>query len=153
MASKERRAERRAEARAFIAEINTRTVCAHCGAQPIEWHNPEHVKLNRQHFRISYLVSQGTRIEVIREELARCTPLCRRCHMRADGRAEQFLAGRPRQPGTVLPAKPCANCKRLYKPLRRGLCSTCDKRRRNACSSDQARRLDLAAKRELIANR
>src|SRR4051794_17021373 len=52
-------AQKRAEARAFVTEINARTVCAHCGAQPIEWHNPEHVEQNRRHFQIGRMVSFG----------------------------------------------------------------------------------------------
>lgn len=75
--------------RAFVDEINTQTVCAHCGTQPIEWHNPEHVALNRQRFRICRMV-RGRSIAAIQAEMARCTPLCRRCHMAEDGRLEAF---------------------------------------------------------------
>jgi hypothetical protein len=125
---------RRARARnqAFIAEVNARTVCAHCGAQPIEWHNPEHVELNREHYRISVMVSQGRAIATLEAELTRCTPLCRRCHMREDGRLRQFVqASGARLPtGTILPMKPCTQCSKPYKPLRRGLCEACDSRRR-----------------------
>lgn len=79
----------RARNRAFVAEVNARTVCAHCGGQPIEWHNPEHVELNRQHFRISVLQHTAS-IATIQAEMDRCTPLCRRCHMAEDGRLEKF---------------------------------------------------------------
>lgn len=72
--------------RAHVAQVNARTVCAHCGAQPIEWHNSDHVLLNRQDWRIGNLVWQPAAIAKIEEEMARCTPLCRRCHMAEDGR-------------------------------------------------------------------
>jgi hypothetical protein len=54
------------------------------------------------------------------ENIAR---LCRRCHMRVDGRLAQLAAfGRARKPQ---PSKPCSNCARPYKPLRRGRCAAC----------------------------
>lgn len=114
-------------ARALIVEVNARTVCAHCGKQPIEWHNPEHVELNRKHFRIGFLVAQGRSLKTIRAELERCTPLCRRCHMAEDGRLKKFVeAGGSRFPvGFSTPLKPCTVCQREYKPLRRGLCMRC----------------------------
>lgn len=111
--------------RAFIAEVNARTTCAHCGAQPVEWHNPEHVELHREGFRISALVSQGRAIGAIETELARCTPLCRRCHMREDGRLAVLLTVRPLKAGDSLPPKPCSECGREAKPLRKSLCKTC----------------------------
>jgi hypothetical protein len=72
--------------RAYVAEVNDKTVCAHCGAQPIEWHNPEHVELNREAFRIGNMASTGRPIPSIQAEMGRCTPLCRLCHMIEDGR-------------------------------------------------------------------
>jgi hypothetical protein len=81
--------------RAFIAEVNARTVCAHCGAQPVEWHNPEHVELNRQSFRIGKMVARCRSIQSIQEELTRCIPLCRRCHMKEDGRLTTFVSCSP----------------------------------------------------------
>lgn len=41
---------------------------------------------------------------------------------------------------TAVPPKPCTSCSRLYKPLRRGLCASCDARRVRA-----ARRVLLVA--------
>lgn len=123
-------AKRKARNYAFVAEVNAHTVCAHCGGQPVEWHNPDHVSLNRQNFRISILVTH-VGIEAIRAEMARCTPLCRRCHMQEDGRMQRFLVigESVRLPkGTVLPPKPCSECGRPYKPMRRGLCSSCANR-------------------------
>ena len=117
-----------ARARAFVIEINTRTICAHCGAQPIDWHNPEHVELNRKNFRIPALVCRGYTVEDIQAEMKRCTPLCRRCHMIVDGRMSVFMK-HALAPKTQSP-KPCAQCSRLSKPLRRGFCGACDAQRR-----------------------
>ncbi len=94
LSDRERDARTRAIARAFVKEVNARTVCAHCGAKKIEWHNPEHVELNRQSYRISRLVGTARSIEVIKAEMARCTPLCRRCHMKEDGRLKRFVEAR-----------------------------------------------------------
>jgi len=58
--------------------------------------------------------------------------LCRKCHMAVDGRSAKLAAWSPvhNQPE---PPKPCNQCTRLYKPLRRGLCSLCyDRLRRSA---------------------
>ena len=50
-------------------------------------------------------------------------PLCRRCHMALDGRLAAMV-GRNKQ-GRTVPPKPCAQCARLMKPLRLGLCGRC----------------------------
>ena len=49
--------------------------------------------------------------------------LCRKCHMLTDGRLEKLIVmvKVPRQA-----PKPCVNCGRLYKPLRRGRCGACN---------------------------
>lgn len=114
---------------AFITEVNARTTCAHCGIQPIEWHNPEHVLPGRALYRIGHMVRTVRAIAAIQAELDRCTPLCRRCHMIEDGRLRKFkqMASKPKPRGPMLP---CANCLRLAKPLRRDLCSTCSSRQR-----------------------
>ena len=89
-------ARKRATNRAYVDSVNARTVCAHCGAQPIEWHNPEHVELNRQDWRIGRMVNLPRSIAAIQAEMDRCTPLCRRCHMAEDGRLGAFSAkGQP----------------------------------------------------------
>lgn len=51
--------------------------------------------------------------------------LCRKCSMKLDGRLERFkeLNNRPR---LLKPAEPCSNCFVPYKPLRKGLCHSCD---------------------------
>lgn len=122
--------ERRIVARAYVDGINTRTVCAHCGKQPIEWHNPEHVELNRAGWRIGGMVSQGRTVQDIAAEMGRCTPLCRSCHMKEDGRLPALLRNRPYHLGDVQLPKSCVQCQRKAKPLRRGLCGRCYDRQR-----------------------
>ena len=54
--------------------------------------------------------------------------LCRRCHMSVDGRLANFLLPENRlQPQE---AKPCGNCGRPSKPLRKGLCHACNEYQR-----------------------
>lgn len=114
---------------AFVAEVNARTVCAHCGAQPIEWHNPEHVLPGRSIYRIGHMARNQRSIAAIQAEMDRCTPLCRRCHMQEDGRMERFK--KMAEPvHAVKPPKPCINCQTPAKPLRKWLCSRCESRRR-----------------------
>lgn len=50
--------------------------------------------------------------------------LCRRCHMATDGRLAAFVAARLARP--LKPPRPCVNCGKPCKPLRRGRCSACD---------------------------
>src|SRR5262245_10815927 len=47
--------------------------------------------------------------------------LCRRCHMIADGRMKAIHSIDRHQP-----PKPCLNCERLVKPLRKGRCHPCN---------------------------
>ena len=129
-----RAARARTRNRDFVAAINAQTPCAHCGRQPIEWHNPDHVLLKRQSWRITNLVWQPASLAVIQGEMARCTPLCRRCHMVEDGRMAALKAKQPHQRGDVFSPKPCVECGRAYKPLRKGLCKCCDGRRRYAAT-------------------
>ncbi len=56
------------------------------------------------------------------ENIAR---LCRRHHMESDGRLSRFREEVGRH--ECSDAKPCANCARIYKPLRRGRCAPCAK--------------------------
>lgn len=142
-------AERVSANRAFVSEVNARTTCAQCGAQPIEWHNPEHVELNRELFRIGSLVYRAKNIGEIQAEMDRCTPLCRRCHMAADGRFDTFMKQALRS--KVEPAKPCIRCERPSKPLRRGLCSRCYDRQRQPQRTQYQRARRLAAKRRVAS--
>lgn len=119
--------ERRATAQAFVREVNARTVCAECGAQPIEWHNPAH--LERPYFRVATLALQGRSVDRLRAEMEASTPLCRSCHMKVDGRSAALTEARPRKAGDCFAPKPCAACSQPFKPLRRGLCNRCSKRR------------------------
>lgn len=125
----EMRRRHRERDRAFVAEINARTGCVVCGAQPVEWHNPEHVELNRQAYRISALVQGGRPLGVIQAEMDRCTPLCRRCHMIEDDRLSHFHT-MAREPKPIAPLRPCKSCGKPAKPLRRELCNACEGRRR-----------------------
>lgn len=125
--SKTSKLRNRAAAQAFLADIKPQTFCAHCGAQPIDWHNPEDIERHRRHFQIGFMASSGRTIAAIQAEIARCIPLCRRCHMIEDGRMRSFIARAPHIRAAV---KPCGACGSPFKPLRRGLCKRCDARRR-----------------------
>jgi hypothetical protein len=134
-------AARIARNRAFVDEVNARTVCAHCGAQPIEWHNPDHVRQGKQHRRIARLAGKTYSIAAIEAEIARCTPLCRRCHMAEDGRLAGFTAqaGRPK---TKKPPTPCRECQQPASPLRRERCKRCYERLRNSTlTADKRQRI------------
>lgn len=62
-------------------------------------------------------------------ERANIMILCRKCHMKIDGRLEKFVASTPH---LVLPIRNCENCGTPYKPLRKGLCHKCNEyQRRN----------------------
>ena len=50
--------------------------------------------------------------------------VCRRCHMKADGRLARFEASSASKRGPQ-PPKPCSNCRIPAKPLRRGRCRNC----------------------------
>jgi hypothetical protein len=52
--------------------------------------------------------------------------LCRRCHMRLDGRLARFVAAGKATRRCAMPAQPCDNCQRLVRVRRRGLCGACN---------------------------
>jgi hypothetical protein len=118
----------RAINRTYITEVNARTFCAHCGRQPIEWHNAEHAELNRHDRRVGYMVSRGSSIDAIAAEIATCTPLCLPCHRKEDGRIEKMVRAQKRTRNTA----PCSDCGAPYFPLRRGLCHACNEYQRYA---------------------
>jgi hypothetical protein len=122
-ASKEGIRAAKERARAYVDPIRAAAVCARCGAQPIEWHRDEHHA--RPHFRVAFLTAQGRTPQRIQEEIDRCIPLCRRCHMQEDGRAAALTASRPRQKGSVFPPKSCIQCGTETKPSWRGMCRRC----------------------------
>lgn len=87
-----RRRRRREENRPIIAALRASTPCANCGAVgSVDYHSEDHHE--RPHRRIGDMVSGGYTLASIKAEIARCTPLCRRCHMLRDGRLEKFIAG------------------------------------------------------------
>lgn len=111
------KARRRAKAQAFVARKRKETVCALCGGQPVEWHHCQPVE--KHHERISALAVHGASIARLKEEMARCEPLCRRCHMIRDGRMGQgrFTEGTTRglrNPSAKLTAKQVRAMRRLY---------------------------------------
>lgn len=115
-------------AREYVDATRASTYCAHCGGQPIEWHHDDH--LTNENQRVARLTALGFPIERIRQEIEKCTPLCRSCHMREDGRLEALQAARPYQKDYSAPPKPCINCGKPAKPLRKGLCNACNHRKR-----------------------
>jgi deoxycytidylate deaminase len=127
--TKEVLAEKKRIAKEYVAKIRAVTYCSRCGAQPVDWHSDAHVL--RPHFRVGNLTAQGNTPKRIQEEMDRCTPLCRSCHMATDGRAAALTASRPRKKGDVLvDKKPCENCGKPEKPLRKGLCNRCNHQKR-----------------------
>jgi hypothetical protein len=82
--------ERRRIARDFVNALKKVTPCAGCGGPMLDWHNPEHI--DRPVRRISRMVGIGSTLRNIKLEIARCTPLCRRCHMTEDGRIKGLVA-------------------------------------------------------------
>jgi hypothetical protein len=83
------------------------TVCERCGKPARDRHHKDDDTGNN-----------------VRENIAL---LCRRCHMAIDGRLEIFRAlARKNHRAMRSGPKPCANCGRLWKPLRRGRCEACD---------------------------
>jgi len=112
---------RKERARRFVARVRRLTVCAVCGAQPIEWHHPDHVDDPAR--RVGVLALYGSAFWVLKREIRACMPLCRRCHMQEDGRLRRLIDQGFRRPEA--PPLPCQLCGRLFKPLRVGLCAAC----------------------------
>lgn len=118
-----RRIKARRIATEFVSAVNAITHCANCGKQPIEWHRKEHEE--HPNWRISSLRVQGNTIARIKREMELCVPYCRSCHMEMDGRKKELQISKPNQKGISHPLKPCYECGKLYKPLRKGMCSGC----------------------------
>jgi hypothetical protein len=74
---------RKAEAKAYVTKLRETTYCVICGSQPIDWHCEEG---HKESARISHLMASGKSIARIEQEIAKCTPLCRKHHMKVDGR-------------------------------------------------------------------
>ncbi len=120
---RERIAKNRDIARTYVQSVRESTRCRNCGEQPIEWHSEAHITHTRM--RVGVRVYNGHSIATIQKEIDRCTPLCRRCHMKEDGRLERLLKNCPRQKGVEIPAKNCRICGTAFKPLRNGRCRAC----------------------------
>lgn len=120
----------------YVENLRNETPCAHCGKSPIEYHHPDHPE--KENDRVSSLVAQSNpsrpspvKWSRIAEEIARCIPLCRSCHMKEDGRLETLLASAPYKKGQIyVPPAPCLICAKVVKPLRRGLCWGCSEQHR-----------------------
>lgn len=117
--------------RTWYALVMAETECAKCGKQPpiedwpIEWHH--HTRTPR-HASVAALVKLGASIARILEEMDRCSPLCRRCHMHEDGRAAQLTANKPMKKGVrYAPQLPdrCVRCGRRKAAYRPGICKQC----------------------------
>ena len=120
----EQRLVKRVLATRFVDRVNRNTSCARCGGGPIEWHHEDHPEFPNR--RVSSLRAQGASLRRIVREMRVCTPLCRTCHMTVDGRLDALRLSGPYTKGqTYVGLLPCKCCGREYKPLRRGLCSSC----------------------------
>lgn len=95
--------------RARAQRIYPLGICQNCGKPATERHHIDRDTGNNQSSNILIL--------------------CRRCHMQMDGRLTEFLSHRI---DNSKPPEPCKNCGRLSKPLRKGLCHSCNEyQRRN----------------------
>ena|SRR5688572_17010727 len=100
-------------AQEYMDEVNDKTICKNCGGWPVEWHNPDHIHEGKN--RIGNMVSNGIRVESIQEELDKCIPLCRSCHMKEDGRLDKLHeAGRVYRENIAASREPryCLDCSR-----------------------------------------
>ena len=98
--------KRKALAKAYVAEVRSYTFCDKCGKQSIDWHCEAH--LEKPNARVAHQVARGEPVIVIQREIDRCTPLCRGCHMREDGRLAKLRENCPNQKGAVLTdPRPC----------------------------------------------
>lgn len=112
--------------RAYVAARREETVCARCGAQPIDWHGEHHHAQPKR--RLFEMANHDYALQTIADEIARCTPLCRRCHMAEDGRMQRFVEAGMGWRSVPKAVQPCQQCQRLYKPLRHNLCARCYER-------------------------
>jgi len=118
--------------RYWFAQVMAETECEGCHTQPppedwpIEWHH--RVRAAHRHTAVTHLVKLGASIERILEEMEKCVPLCRRCHMKEDGRLHQMRDIHPRKKGVryapLLP-QPCSICHRRKSAYRPGVCKQC----------------------------
>lgn len=126
----------KARARAYMKQVRANTPCVRCGVlKPVDFHNHEHVQDDSR--RIAHMAARGASIPALQAEIAKCTPLCRRCHMREDGRMLRLAESHPLKKGMLLVGpSPCTRCGIPAKPLRKGLCNRCNHRARGAARAD-----------------
>jgi hypothetical protein len=79
--------------------------CECCGAEGKDRHHRDGNPLNNAPENIAFL--------------------CRRCHMKVDGRMEGFVAAAGGRHLDLHPPKPCIRCGQLSKPRRKGRCNRC----------------------------
>jgi hypothetical protein len=133
---------RQKENKAHVTSIRANTRCEECGGQPIEWHNPKHA-IKPQN-RIGNLVNQAVSLAKIDREIAESTALCRRCHMKEDGRLAALAANAPRGGYHVkYVVSICIECGRECRPLRKGLCSRCYDKMRYRKDGPRVRRTSV----------
>jgi ribosomal protein L37AE/L43A len=70
--------------RDYIARRRAESCCSNCGRQPVDFHNEAHAGDHKR--RIGAMTGHTVSLATIEAEIQRSTPLCRRCHMRLDGR-------------------------------------------------------------------
>lgn len=117
-APRTREAEQR---KALVSQIRANTYCARCGAQPIDWHHESHPQNVER--RICRMAATGKSESDILDEIARCTPLCRTCHMIVDGRLEALVQRERKHK----PPRPCICCGVMMTPhtIRKEMCTRC----------------------------
>jgi hypothetical protein len=117
---------RTAELREWFDDFMKDIRCTRCGSSgPIDWHHEEHPQ--KPWTRVTFFITQGRyTLDRLKQEIERCEPLCRSCHMQVDGRLEALHANKPRQKNVEYVGRlPCSCCGKETKPLRKGLCSGC----------------------------
>lgn len=115
----------KAEARAFLKKVRAKTRCRWCKRKPVDFHDLKHKKTPKQ---VGTLAAAGYPIARIKAVIARCEPLCRRCHMKTDGRHRSWLKANVGRKGQALkPPRPCSGCGIPTKPMRKGRCNYCYK--------------------------
>lgn len=126
--------ERVAAARNYLLELAL--VCDKCQKVPVQFH---HVEPRRKgiDLKVSTLVERGASLTRIEEELAKCRPLCNRCHASLHAKqkhADGVLRGAFVK-GTFYASssntqrtdrdRPCSDCGIITDRLRKGLCGRC----------------------------
>lgn len=101
--------------RARIAFPEMPSLCTRCKlAAPTDRHHKDGNPLNNSPSNIAFL--------------------CRRCHMREDGRLERVIQRQSQLCGELnpnwSPPKICSNCHTLSKPIKKGLCHACNEYQR-----------------------